>query len=271
MNKVPSIGLSSTSIYPRPATEVFNYAQLLGYDGVEIMLGYDKGSKCPETLLGLIQKSQTPVLALHAPTLVLTQFAGGISPRKKLTRTVQLASKIGAGTVVVHPPFRWQSSYAETFLTFINELEDTYGVKIAVENMFPWVIRNRVVDVYNPNWDTISRNARNLTIDFSHAALSGEYGLDLIQENLDKVAHVHVCDGSAHSVIKSKKWTQDEHLLPGEGDQNVREALEFLNANNYQGSLVLEVVTIGMGREQRFSALEGSLEFIKNSTLALAR
>ena len=56
-----------------------------------------------------------PVLSVHAPCLLISQRVWGANPIPKLDRSVRAAEQLGAQTVVVHPPFRWQRRYAEGF------------------------------------------------------------------------------------------------------------------------------------------------------------
>ena len=51
---------------------------------------------------------------------------------------MRAAEQLGAQTVVVHPPFRWQRRYAEGFADQVAELEASSDVMVAVENMFPF-------------------------------------------------------------------------------------------------------------------------------------
>ena len=50
--------------------------------------------------------------AIHAPCLLLTQRVWSTDPWTKLQRAQVAAERVGAATVVVHPPFRWQREYA---------------------------------------------------------------------------------------------------------------------------------------------------------------
>ena len=47
------------------------------------------------------------------------------------------AEQLGAATVVVHPPFRWQREYARAFVEGIARMEAETDVVFAVENMYP--------------------------------------------------------------------------------------------------------------------------------------
>ena len=56
------------------------------------------------------------MLSVHAPTLLVTQRVWGTDPWEKIDRSIALADELGADTVVLHPPFRWQREYARDFV-----------------------------------------------------------------------------------------------------------------------------------------------------------
>src|SRR4051812_35302864 len=132
------VALSSASVYPQTCADAFAFAADLGYDGVEVMVWTDPVSQDPAGLARLVGHYDVPVLAVHAPTLLVTQRVWGREPWAKLRRSCEMALELGAGTVVVHPPFRWQREYAAGFVDGVGELTEQYGVRVAVENMYPW-------------------------------------------------------------------------------------------------------------------------------------
>ena len=93
----------------------FEYAAELGYDGVEVMVWAESVSQDIGALSQLSRRYNVPVLSVHAPCLLISQRVWGSDPVNKLDRSVQAAERLGAQTVVVHPPFRWQRRYAEGF------------------------------------------------------------------------------------------------------------------------------------------------------------
>ena len=67
------VGLSTASVYPEGTAVAFELAARLGYDGVEVMVWTDPTSQDPYALLRLSQHYQVPILAIHAPCLIITQ------------------------------------------------------------------------------------------------------------------------------------------------------------------------------------------------------
>src|ERR1700743_2943208 len=82
----------------------------------------------------LSQRYNVPVLSVHAPCLLISQRVWGSNPIPKLERSVRAAEQLGAQTVVVPPPFRWQRRYAEGFAEQVTALEASSDVMVAVEN-----------------------------------------------------------------------------------------------------------------------------------------
>ncbi len=255
------IGMSTSCVYPLNTEHAFRLARLAGYDGVEVMVTRDETTQDADALVALSAKYDIPILSIHAPVLLLTHFVWGRDPMVKLERSADLARAVGASTVVVHPPFRWQAGYAENFLDIVRETHDHYGVEVAVENMFPWKVAGRALKAYSPSWDPRAMDCDAVTLDFSHAALSGVDGLELAHALGRRLRHVHLCDGSG-SLDEGRVF--DEHLLPGYGNQQVAEVLQLLSAEHWTGNVVAEVNTRKAKTEQeRLEMLVETLDFAR--------
>ena len=138
MRPAIKVGLSTASVYPLRTEAAFEYAARLGYDGVEFMVWAETVSQDIEAIEQTVERYDMPVLSVHAPCLLISQRVWGANPIPKLERSVRAAEQLGAQTVVVHPPFRWQRRYAEGFSDQVAELEASSDVMVAVENMFPF-------------------------------------------------------------------------------------------------------------------------------------
>ncbi len=256
--RVPSarIALSTASAYPQTCVDGFAFAAELGYDGVEVMVWTDRVSQDAAALAALSQHYAVPVLAVHAPTLLVTQRVWGREPWDKVDRSCELAVALGASTVVVHPPFRWQREYAAGFVEGIAERAARHGVQLAVENMYPWRARNREILAYLPGWDPVPQPYRHVTLDLSHTATSGSDAMRMAADLGDRLAHVHLADGLGSA--------RDEHLVPGRGDQPCAPLLGMLAERGWSGTVVVEVSTRRChSRQEREADLAESLAFAR--------
>ena len=229
------VALSTASVYPESTANAFEIAARLGYDGVEVMVWTDPVSQDVTALRKLSDYHEVPILALHAPCLVITQRVWGTDPWAKLVRARDAAEQCGARTVVVHPPFRWQRDYARQFLGGIQQMAGETDVRFAVENMFPLRARGREVTPYAPDWDPTAEDFPDFTLDLSHTSVSRSDALEMAATMGDRLSHVHIADGTGTA--------RDEHLVPGRGTQPCAEFLEGLAGRGFDGLVVVEVNT----------------------------
>jgi sugar phosphate isomerase/epimerase len=273
------VGLSTASVYPLRTEAAFEYAAKLGYDGVELMVWGEAASQDIDAVEKMSQRFSVPVLSVHAPCLLISQRVWGANPIPKLDRSVEAAEQLGAQTVVVHPPFRWQRRYADGFTEQVAELEASSDVMVAVENMFPFRadrlfragqsierMRRRgggpgpAFSAFAPSHDPLDGNHAHYTLDLSHSATAGTDALEMAQRMGSGLVHLHLCDGSGLPV--------DEHLPPGRGTQPTAEVCQLLATGNFSGHVVLEVATSSArSTQERETLLAESLQFARTHLL----
>jgi sugar phosphate isomerase/epimerase len=274
------VGLSTASVYPLRTEAAFEYAAELGYDGVELMVWAETVSQDIGAIAKLSRRYNMPVLSVHAPCLLISQRVWGANPIPKLTRSVQAAERLGAQTVVVHPPFRWQRRYAEGFSEQVAELESRSDVLVAVENMFPFradrffgsgdpsIERMRKrggrpgvgISAFAPSYDPLDGDHAHYTLDLSHTATAGTDALEMAERMGSGLVHLHLCDGNGAST--------DEHLVPGRGTQPTVEVCQMLAASDFTGHVILEVTTSGARtKAEREALLVESLQFARTHLL----
>lgn len=251
-----AVALSTASVYPESTAACFEMANTLGYDGIELMVWTDPVSQSAEAVAELVQTHQVPVVAVHAPCLLVTQRVWSPDPWERLTRSVQMAARLDASVVVVHPPFRWQRDYARDFAAKVDALSEQSGIVVAVENMYPWRAGGRELKAYLPDWDPTDESYRHCTLDLSHTAVSGSDALKMAADLGDRLAHIHLADGTGSA--------RDEHLVPGRGSQPCDTLLERLARDSWRGSIVLEVTTRrAKNREERETDLAEALAYTR--------
>ncbi len=260
---VAPVGLSTASAYPDSCADAFAMAAALGYDGVEVMVYTDPVSQDTRAIAGLAEHYDQPVLAVHAPCLLVTQTVWGREPWAKLDRACRMAADLGAGTVVLHPPFRWQREYAAGFVLGVARMAERHQVAVAVENMYPWRAGGREMMAYLPGWDPVPWDYADVTLDLSHASTAGSDAMATVRALGGRLRHLHLADGSGSA--------KDEHLVPGRGSQPCAELLGLLAENGFEGTVVLEVNTRkARTRADRESDLAESLAFARLHLAAAA-
>jgi sugar phosphate isomerase/epimerase len=185
----------------------------------------------------------------------------GREPWSKLLKAKDLAERLGAKVVVVHPPFRWQREYVRGFEQGINRISEETDVIFAVENMFPIRAGTSEVSGYAPHWDPVDLDVPTVTLDLSHTAASASDAIAMANDLGGRLSHIHLADGSG----VSSGPVPDEHLVPGRGKQPCAELLRGIAATGYQGVVVAEVNTRRAAtREVRLADLAETLAFARN-------
>ncbi len=280
MRPAIKVGLSTASVYPLRTEAAFEYAARLGYDGVELMVWAEAVSQDIDAVAKLSQRYDMPVLSVHAPCLLISQRVWGANPIPKLERSVRAAEQLGAQTVVVHPPFRWQRRYAEGFSEQVAALEAGSDVLVAVENMFPFradrffgagqssIDRMRKrgggpgvgISAFAPSYDPLDGEHAHFTLDLSHTATAGTDALEMADRMGAGLVHLHLCDGNGSSA--------DEHLVPGRGTQPTAQVCQMLAGGDFAGHVILEVTTSdARSVAEREAWLTESLQFASTHLL----
>ena len=257
------ITLSTASVYPESCEQTFRYAADYGYDGVEVMVTTDPVTQDTAAVAELSRRFGVPTTSIHAPCLLITQFVWGTDPTEKLRRSVRMADDLGAGVVVIHPPFRWQRDYADGFLELVEELSSAGGAQVSVENMFPWWVPGRRMGAYAPDWDPRTFTTPHVTLDVSHCAAAQVECTAMASDLSGRLRHVHFTDGSGSA--------KDEHLVPGQGNQPVAALVISLGAAGFDGDIVLELNTRRVDPRVRASNLAESMSFIRTALLRSGR
>ena len=245
----------------------FELAAKLGYDGVEVMVWTDPVSQDPYALQRLSQHYEVPILAIHAPCLIITQrvwthrpvgeAAEGAVRRRAARRAdgrrapavplaARLRPQLPRGHRAAWPTRPTCASRSRTCSRCgcaaarcrPTSRAGTSRPTTSRTATTPWTCRTR--PCRSPTrWPCSTRWATRL-------------------------AHLHIADGTG--------LTKDEHLIPGRGDQPCAEVLERLAARGFDGHVIVEVNTRrALDRAEREADLAEALAFCRLHLVAAAR
>jgi sugar phosphate isomerase/epimerase len=220
---------STAPFFLRPVREAFRHIADAGFTGTEVMVTRDPDTQDPTSLFAAASEFGLEVRAIHAPFLLLNRWLWGPDPVRKVTRSIEMASVVGASTVIVHPPYRWQGAYARWLAEQMPALAERHGVTVAVENMFPLAPRGlpgpRLHD-HGP-----LETSMNRVLDTSHAAVAGWDLAETAARWGERLSHVHLSNNNG------KGW--DSHLPVDEGVLPLGELLASLDG--FDGAVSLEL------------------------------
>jgi sugar phosphate isomerase/epimerase len=257
---MPTIALSTGSLYSYGIARVFELAAEAGFDAIEVLVDHRWDSRQPAYLRRLSEGTGLPIVAVHNPFLP-TLPGWPHDPLGRLQETVGLARELGAGVVVTHLPLRirgarieffgfrrnslllpiplgGESKYRDFLLNGLAAFEVDQGIRVGVENMPAKHLLGRRVGIHwLNNLETLSRMP-HLTLDTTHI---GTWGTDLLavyEQVKARIVHVHLSD-----------FNGQEHRLPGDGHLPLAELLQRLVQNKYEGAVSVELGPEVLGAE----------------------
>lgn len=204
-----------------------------GFESVELMVTRDPRTQSAEAPRALAAREGLQLVAVHAPMLVVTRRVWGTGFLDKITRSASLASELGAGIVVVHPPYFWEVAYQAWLLGRLDSYSEEQGIDVAVENMFRLWVRGRPVRGHR--WVSPADLARfsRITLDTSHCGVDGFDILEALDLAGPHTVHVHLSDNLGDR--------RDDHGLPGSGILPLEDFLKRLPDSGARGYVSLEL------------------------------
>lgn len=228
--------LSAGSLYTLPLERVFSIARDTGFDGMEVIIGYDFQYGDNVALIRDLQKI-LPVCSLHAPFLELDRWGNKID---QLHRTAALAIETGIPLINFHPP-AWMGLEIKFWRWFnrVRDFQREVGkeeVIITLENMpctgafktNPYILGStgKMIDFMRE---------RNLFMTFDTAHMGSS------KANFLHDFHLFYDSGMMRNIHFSDYGYGREHLLPGHGVLPLTRFLNHLRETGYNKALTLEL------------------------------
>lgn len=241
---------STGSLYLLDTTQCFDLAAQAGFDGIEIMCDDRFSTRDPNYLNHLSDRFGLPVRVVHTPFSHRVPGWNDSSPLGLVKHTLRLAERLNAESIVVHLPFwmdfatlrlgnwtlnfPWQSAFQEVKNWISDELQAVQArtpVRIALENL---PVRTLYGHRFDPAWwNTVEEWSKvhdYLTLDTTHWATHQIDPLDAYRAAAGRVAHVHLSNFDGR-----------EHRLPHKGHIDLGAFLQALAADDFSGTISLEV------------------------------
>jgi sugar phosphate isomerase/epimerase len=264
------ISFSSGTFYHRGVGYSLRQARELGYDGVELALGWDFMRGGVPAVERALSREGGTILSVHPPFLPLPGWPRTVHTR--LERMVTASRELGAGVLVLHTPFLWgeDSPRARSYTRLLAWARSLAGddVRICLEN---GEHRNRRQRYLLDDLATLARFAEErgcgITYDTCHVGANGEDVLKGYEIVRPVLANIHLSDLT---------WGKDgieTHVVPGRGTLPLRELLAVLAADHYDGLITFEIHPrqVGLfGRERHRRILAEALAYVRDALGASA-
>ena len=195
--------------------------------------------------------------SIHSPfmdvNIASLQNKSRLNSIKQIKDSIDLANKINADAVVVHPglaPFLANKYFIDTVyqtanesIKEIGEYGNDLGVLTTIENMptFDGMIYHNIHDLH----ELLVSLDMSMTLDIGHANHAG-YPAEAMY--FDSIKHIHAHDNFGDD---------DSHLALGEGSIELNAIINTLEKNNFDGIYIIEV--------NDCDSIKKSYEYMKNN------
>ncbi len=230
---VPRMLASTGPLFSRDLAWAFEVIAEAGYDGAELMVTQDPVTQDAGTVTRAAQTVGLPVDAVHGPFLLVTRRVFGTDLVDKARRSLELAGAVGAGLMIVHPPFRWQSDFHDWLLGPGDEEAAALGTRVGVENLYPVRVLGRPVRFHRYTEPEHLTPFRHVVLDTSHFGVSEVDILHAWHQLAPVASHLHVSDYRGQG--------RDSHAPLGHGLLPLGGFLQAVAADGFEGAITLEL------------------------------
>lgn len=252
----PLIAVSCGPMWRTPLEDAFGAIKAAGGEGVEIMVTQNLETQTPRVLERLAERNDLPIVAVHAPLLLLTRTVYTTDPLEKIRRTMELSRALGVQTIVLHPPYVWQVRYSLWLVHELQEAAAGTGVDLTMENMYPIHVGSRRLGFHRFQTPESLGRFEHVTLDTSHLGVAGEDPVEAYQALADRVTHVHLSDNRGRG--------RDSHAPIGEGVLDIPAFLEALDPTRLRSvALEMNVGAIADDRADLETLLGSQLEIVR--------
>ena len=246
------IGASTLAGIENKLEDTLEFIENLGWEYAELVHQF----RC-ENIDTEILENYNLKYSIHAPfidvNIASVQDKSRLNSVEQIKSSIDLANKIDAESVVVHPgltsflPNKYFKNEVDNFakesMIELGAYADDLGVLATFENM-PSFNTMIFYDMEELN-EFLTSNGLYMTLDIGHANHSG-YGAD--EMYFDCIKHVHIHDNFGDD---------DAHLTLGEGSIELNSIVNTLEKNNYDGIYIIEV--------NNYDSIKNSYEYMKKN------
>lgn len=242
--------------YQKNPRDILLLLKKSGVDGIELLITSNTNDKDLGKISKMIKELNLNIFSIHQP--LSTIFNISILEINNLCR---IAKKMSAKIVVLHINVIGKQIFDKKYIIKLKELEKDYNIKIGIENSPKSILTffNRYYYQKEKFIKLINGNNLNITFDVTHLAQVGGNIVSFYQENKNRIVNIHLSDYKKNLKNKILLMGTDTHLPIGKGTLPIKDFLQTLKKNNYNGVITMEI-------NGNLEEISHSARFIKTNT-----
>ena len=209
-----------------------------GVNGIELLSTSNVSDKDIKKVQETLAELDLAVFSVHQS--ISTLFNISI---QEIEGLCQIAHKLKAGVVVLHINVIGNQIFKTDYVRALKGLESKYKIKIGIENS-P-ISPLSFFKPYTWNGDKFSALIKetgfNITFDTTHLAQTGKDIIDFYKKNKDSIVNIHLSDYKKSFLNKYLLLSNSTHLPLGKGTLPIKQFLNVLRENRYDGIITMEI------------------------------
>lgn len=209
-----------------------------GLQGIELLVCPNVEDKDLIKIQSILKELYMDVFSVHQS--ISTLFNISIT---EITNLFEIANKLSVKVVVLHINVIGDQIFDQKYISSLKLLEKQYKIKIAIENSpisflslfktYSWKEKEFV--------SLMKKTGFSITLDTTHLAQTGKDIISFYKNNKDKIINIHLSDYKKSLLNKYLLLAHDTHLPLEKGELPIKDFLQTLAKNQYNGLITMEI------------------------------
>lgn len=209
-----------------------------GVSGIELLVCPNVKDRDIQKIQKILKELDMDIFSLHQSISTLFNIS-----LLEITNLFEIANKLSARVVVLHINVIGDQIFDQKYINSLKLLEKQYKIKIAIENSpisflslfktYGWKEKEFV--------SLMKKTGFSITLDTTHLAQTGKDIINFYKNNKDRIINIHLSDYKKSLLNKYLLLAYDTHLPLEKGELPIKDFLETLAKNQYNGLITMEI------------------------------
>lgn len=209
-----------------------------GINGLELLVPKILSDKNIQEIKKIVKKHGLPILSIHQSNNNLYNIS-----LFEIQRLCEIANILNAQVITLHSDVLGKNLFNKDFILELKKLQKEHAIRFGIENMpkSPFSLFKTYSYSAREFSSVINAIDLSITLDTTHMAQTGKNICEFYKNNKEKIVNIHISNYKKSWLNKILLLASGTHLPLMEGELPIRELLETLKEENYQGLITMEI------------------------------
>lgn len=209
-----------------------------GVNGIELLMSSNTKENDIQKVKDLLAQVKMQVFSIHQPLSSLFNIS-----ILEVTKLFKVAKALKALVIVLHINVIGNQIFDQDYIKALKNLENEYNIMIGIENSpksylslfksYSWKEKEFL--------SLMKKTGFCITFDTTHLAQTGKDIISFYKNNKDSIVNIHLSNYRKSFLNTRLLLTNDTHLPLKKGELPIKEFLQTLKEENYDGLITMEI------------------------------